>query len=131
MNYAQLVQDVIDGNEDPIKAYTVLKEHADFISNCLNEIKPDLQHALDKIDEKKFSMYGYSFEKRAGGAIYDYSPIKEWADKKAELTALELQYKSAYQNSLKGLGALRGDEVLELPAVKFRSDSLIMKKNEG
>jgi hypothetical protein len=45
MNRAQLVQDVIDGNESPIKAWDILFEELVEINRCMKAIKPIVDEA--------------------------------------------------------------------------------------
>lgn len=128
MNYSELVQNVIDGVESPIKAYAVLKTQKEHIEKCLEEIGEEVNHATENY-EKHFTEHGFKFEKRSGGKYYDFSDIREWKNKKDELVKMESNYKAAYSNYEKGQQSVTEDgELVPLPVVKFKKDSLIVKK---
>ena len=48
INLEQLVQDVHDGNEDPIKAWNIIFEELQRVNKCLEEIKPIVEKAKNE-----------------------------------------------------------------------------------
>lgn len=127
MNAEQLVQDVIDGVESPLVAYAVLKSEIERLNKCLKEIQ---EYAVEVAEQYggKFEYNGYKFELRKGGAMYDFSNIPEWNEHKSKLKEIEEKAKAAFKNQNKGLlTADENGEVVPLPVVKYRRDSLIAK----
>lgn len=69
IQYNQLVQDVIDGVEDPLKAYGVMKTAHSHLSDCLVQIKELVMEQAELQGEKNFDLHGYSFERKNGRKI--------------------------------------------------------------
>ena len=129
---SSLVQDVIDGNENPLKAFAILKEVEKHTKKCLAQINADVLNEANKYDEKTFSDAGYTFEKRNGSARYDFSNIEQHAAIKSDLKALEEKCKQAYRSWQKGITAVDEEtgEVIPQPKVTYSSDVLILKSNK-
>ena len=127
MDYEQMVQDVIDGKEDALKAYSILSVQAKRIKTCLDKIKPQ---AIDEAEdyEKNFELRGMKFERRSGGATYDFKHCETWNKLNNEKKAEEERLKQAYKAKQNGLNLTTDDgEIVELPKVKYKSDVLIFK----
>lgn len=126
IDYSQLVQEVIDGNLDPIEGYAILKENEQFLQKCINEIKDLALDEARKYDQKTFKNYGYKFEFKNGGALYDYSNIEEIKELEDKLKIM----KKEAQNRCKTKHQILSEdgEILPKPIVKYRSDSLSIKK---
>lgn len=74
---------------------------------------------------------GYKIELRNGRKIFDYSEIKEIADKKTEIKELENKAKLAFEAKQKGILNIDEDGVeIQLPAVKYTASSIIVKKEK-
>ncbi len=129
MDYSQLVQDALDGNESALKAYAILKsEHAKF-ATYIKEIEPAAFSEASNWDEKTFKLEGYKFTKRQGGKRWDFSELKEWQEAKSKLKDIEERAKLAYANYDKGLMAVTLDgDVKELPIVTYSKDSVSITK---
>lgn len=114
LNYnqaAQLAQDAIDGNEDPLKAFGLLKR---------------LQEA-EKFGTREFDLFKVEF--KYGSRRFDFSDIEEWAKAKESLKVIEEKYKGAYTANEKGLMSVDEDgEVLTLPRVKYTPDTVVIKQ---
>ena len=123
----QLTKEVINGDESALKVYATLKNYSKELEVCIESIK---SQALEEAEtyEKNFTKDGFAFEKRNGSKRWDFKALPEWAEKKAELKAIEDKAKiaySAYENNLHT--ADEDGEVSELPKVSYNSDSLIVK----
>jgi hypothetical protein len=128
-NLAQLVQDCIDGNESGLKAFAILREQKAFIEDCMKEIESLAYDEAESYGEKKFNDHGFSFEIRSGGAMYDFKECPNWIEKKAELKSLEDMLKAALKSrELGGTTVDENGEVLSLPTVTHRKDSIVIKK---
>jgi len=128
LNIDQLAQDVLEGIEDPLKAYGIAK---DFLKKATEALKLIEEAALEEASkyEKTFDYQDFKFEQRNGSKRFDFKHIKEWADKKAELSDVEKKYKAAYNSFQNNLNSVTEDgEVIELPKVSQGKDSLIVKK---
>lgn len=129
MNIQQLVQDVLDGQESGLIALAVLKEEKKIIEDCIKQVEPTAMEEAEKYTEKSFQFKDLMIEKRNGGKQFNYKNIPEWNTAKAELTSVEEKAKAAYLNHEKGnLTADQNGEVVILPEVTHRKDSLIIKR---
>ena len=71
-----------------------------------------------------------SFEVRSGGRTFNFKGIREWRIASDYLKEIEDKYKSAFINKEKGLLPVdENGELLELPEVNYRKDSIIIKQN--
>lgn len=129
---SSIVQDVIDGNENPLKAFAILKEVEKHCKKCLEEIASDVMNEANKYSEKSFTDSGYQFEKRNGSARYDFSHIQEHSELKSKIKAFEEKSKQAYRNWQKGITAVDDEtgEVIPQPKVTYSKDVLIVKSNK-
>lgn len=129
LNIPQLVQDVYDGNEDPIKAYAIAK---DFIDSNKEGLQALYEAAIDeasKHPENTFEHEGFKITKKNGSKRFDYKHIEEWQQNNERKAEIEKKYKAAYNSFQVQLQAVSEDgEVLELPKVTQGKDSLSIKK---
>lgn len=129
MDIAQLVQDVLDGNESGLTALAVLREEKKLIDNCIKQVEEIALEEAGRYTEKTFQHQDLFIEKRSGGRVYDFKHIEEWNVYKENLKNCEERYKQAYLASEKGLNIATNDgELLDLPKVIYRKDSLIIKR---
>lgn len=121
-----LVQEVLDGNADPLEAFSILKDHEAYVQKCINEIKEGAMEEARKQSEKTFIGYGCKFEYRTGGARYDYSNIPGIVELETELKKLkkEAQMRCKVTHQV----VSEDGEVLPKPIVKYSYDSLSVKK---
>jgi hypothetical protein len=124
-----MCQAVIDEKVNPLHVYTKVKDLDKFIKEVLSEIEGAVINEADKYPEKTFEFEGHRFEKRNGGVSYDFKHLDEWNVAKNNLKAIEDKYKGAYLNCNGGLISVDSDtgEELELPHIKPRKDSLVIK----
>lgn len=125
---SELVQNVIDGEESPLKAYGVLKDIEKHVKKCIKEIEDQAINEAHKFD-KTFTDSGYKFERRNGAQRWDFSNVLEIQEAKANLKMLEAKYKSAYKSKSNGVEVFDHStgELLQLPTVTHSKDSLILK----
>jgi hypothetical protein len=129
MNFKQLTQDVIDGNESALKAYGLIKDYSDEIKKSLDIVKEAAIQEASLYEEKTFKYGGFKFEKRAGGQRFDFSQLSEWKDHKKALKDCEDRYKAAYAAYKRGVNQVSSDgEILEMPIVKNSPDTIVVKK---
>lgn len=129
MDYKQLVQDVYDGNEDPLKAFAIIDTLMKELKQCHEALKQAALEEASRYEVSSFGYEGYDFTRRAGGKRYDFSNIEEWKQKKEELQEIERKYKAACQARKLTFHAVTEDgELLELPKITYAKDSLSVKK---
>lgn len=124
----QLVQDVNSGNENPLKAYGLIKQQIDELGICLKEVKEEAVLEALRQDNKTFTNSGFKFTLGEGKASYNYKKIKAWAKAKKALDKIQATAKTAYSAYKSGLQTADGDgEVSELPIVTYSAESLSAK----
>ena len=129
MDYKQLVQDVYDGNEDPLKAFAIIDTLMKELKQCHEALKQAALQEAFRHGVSSFGYEGYDFTVRQGGKRYDFSNIAEWKQKKEELQEIERKYKAACQAKQNNFNAVTEDgELLELPKITYTKDSLSVKK---
>jgi hypothetical protein len=129
LNYnqaAQLVQDVLDGNQDPLEAFGLLKRLQDNIDRCIAEIKPDALSEAEKDKNKTYPLFKTEF--RNGKRTWDFDTVPLIVDMENKLKAIKAVYKSAYEQSQKGMQTVDQDGVLlDLPTCKHGEDTISVK----
>ena len=121
MDYSQLVQDALDGNESALKAYAILKDQLALFKGYVEQVEPAAADEAANWDEKTFKHRGFSFTKKVGGKMWDFKSIPEWVELKAKLDNVQAKAKLAYSSYDKGLMAISKDgEVQDLPIVTFK-----------
>ena len=95
INISQLVQDVIDGNENPLVAFAVLKTHAKELATAIKEIEDVAMTEASHYGEKKFTDHGHTFELRDGSRRHSFKHLDHWVEKNAELKSIETLAKQA------------------------------------
>ena len=125
----QMIQDVHDGIESPLRAYGMINEVEQFIKKAKKEIGDYAKQEAEKYDTT-FEADGFKFELRQGRRVWDFKNCKEWVDTKEQLKDVEKRLKHAYQANSDGLVTLDKEtgEIGELPEVKFTEPSLIVKQ---
>jgi len=128
IDYAELVQNVISGEESPLKAYAIMALLKKDLDKSLKEIKEVAIEEAARHGAKTFEDHGFKFELRAGKTTYSYKHIEAWKNTKEELVSIEAKAKQALASSKNGLQVASEDgEEVELPEVTYAADSLIVK----
>ena len=130
LNIEELVQNAIDGIEDPLKAYAIITDINKTSKKALDQIKDLALNEAEKHGGKTFESDGFIFEKRAGGRSWSFKGIEEVEKKEQELKDVKEKYKLAFSSREKGMDTYDPESgaELDLPTVIFRSDSLIVKQ---
>lgn len=88
------------------------------------------EQILTQIEYNAGSYKGAKFEVRSGGRTFNFKGIKEWQIASENLKEIEDKYKQAFISKEKGLLPVDDNgELLELPEVSYRKDSIIIKQN--
>ena len=124
-----------NGDSNYLDCLIELEEAKSVCDKCIQDIKDWKSEngaeisgdAINYNNEYK----GYKIELRNGRKIFDYSEIKEIADKKTEIKELENKAKLAFEAKQKGILNIDEDGVeIQLPAVKYTASSIIVKKEK-
>lgn len=127
-DFKEAVQKVIDGEASVLEVYAAINLELKELENCKKQIEDYAKEEAEK-HGKTFEHKGYKFELRQGGRSYSFKNIPEWQTYSKALKDCEERYKAAYSSFEKGLmTADESGEVMELPEVTYRSNSLIIKK---
>ena len=125
----ELVQNTIDGIEDPLLAYGMLSEIMEKAKKGIAEIKDAAMIEAEK-HPTTFECHGFKFQRKNGAARYDFKGIAEWESLDQSKKVLEQKLKSAFKANEKGVQQVSEDgEILQLPKQLFNSDSLSVKKS--
>ena len=133
IDYNQMVQDVIEGNESPFRSLGIIQMEIKELQKMEAILKDAALDEAQKHD-KKFYDGGFDIERREGGRIWNFKEIPEWNKAKDTLNAVETKYKAladAY-GKFDGVQVADADGCeITLPKVTYRKDSLIIKPAEG
>ena len=88
------------------------------------------EQILAQIEYNAGSYKGAKFEVRSGGRTFNFKGIREWQIAADNLKEIEDKYKQAFISKEKGLMPVDDNgELLDLPEVNYRKDSIIIKQN--
>ena len=88
------------------------------------------EQILTQIEYNAGSYKGAKFEVRSGGRTFNFKGIREWQIAADNLKEIEDKYKQAFISKEKGLIPVDDNgELLDLPEVNYRKDSIIIKQN--
>ena len=134
IDWEQMTQDVIDGNESPYRALGMIQMQIKDLQRMESIMKDAALADAQMRGEKKFYSDGFNIERREGGRMFNFKHIPEWNDTKDKLNAIEAKYKALADMYGKFQGvqfATEDGEEIILPEVTYRKDSLILKEAEG
>ena len=129
MNYKELTQNVIDGEESPFKALSILKQIENDVKECIKEINPIAIEESEKYD-KTFELHGLKIERVSGRKVWNFKNIEEWKKHDEAKKDCEEKYKAVYHSYEKNVLSAEketGEEV-QLPEVTYTSDYLKIKE---
>lgn len=83
---ARLVESITEGNEDPLKAWVLLKSMEQVIKKVLADksVREAALNEADKYGEKTFNFRNARITVKEGRPTYDYSASEDWKAAKAE-----------------------------------------------
>jgi len=125
---SELVDNVENGIESPFIGLSKLRELKKTIEDCIKQIEPIAIDEATKYD-KSFEIDGLKIEQRNGAKIFSFKKCESWVIYDKARKECEERLKLAYKSFENGLTSVTEDgEVLELPEVTYRKDSIIIKK---
>lgn len=124
----QLVQDVLDGKENPLKAFAVLKGLQKQVSTAISEIEEGAIEEAGKYGEKTFEAMNYKFEIREGARRYSFKGIESWVETNKKLKDIEKQCKLAASAYEKGKQLIDDNgEIVPIPEITHSKSSITVK----
>lgn len=106
--------------------------HEQMLKNFKNFEKEKADEIETEADAYGNKYKGATFEFRSGGKSFDYKGISEIDELENQLKEKKSLYKTAWENKQKGLLNVTEDgEELQLPKVKYRASSMIVKLPKG
>lgn len=128
IDIAQLIQDVIDEKENPLKAFAVLKGLQKQIADGIKEIEEGALEEAAKYGEKTFEAMNFKFEVREGRRTYSFKNIESWVETNNKLKEMESTFKQAASAYEKGKTVVDDNgEVVPVPEVTYSKSSITVK----
>lgn len=125
---SELVQNVIDGLQDPLEAYALIKDLSAHLDKAKSEIESAAFEEAAKWTEKTFKHKGFQFTKTEGRATYNFKNVGKWVHYQKALKEIEELSKTAALNSKVGAMMITDDgEVIEPCIVTYSKPSISIK----
>jgi hypothetical protein len=125
---SQAIQEVIDGNADPLEVWGFLKTIEKHVEACKKEIEPIVMAEADKYPEKSFNHKGMTFTRVEGRAMYKFDHLPMWNALNDERKYLEEKAKAAAKNVQIGATMVTEDgEVIDPAIITYTKPSLSVK----
>ena len=125
-HYEDLAARVVEGEVDALVVYANIS-HTIKALQALEEIVKEKAIKNAELYEKKFTHFGFAFEKVAPRRVVSYKNVPQWADLKARQERIEkLALTAATQFGATIVDEETG-EVIPAAEIKFTKESLIVK----
>lgn len=129
MQVSKLLEDVIEGRVEAIRAYIDLNAYYKAIKVVLSEIKT---HALEEAEKhpKTFQLHGKQLTVKNGKRTWNFKECQSWIEADKNRTEVQDSLKSAYEVKHKGLALvnLETGEETEIPKCTFAEDILEVRE---
>lgn len=125
----ELVQQVIDGNADPLEAYIHIKDLERYIKQCNEAVEPLAYQEADKWTEKTFVYKGAEIQKKNSAGRWDFTNVALYKESQQRLKQIEELAKVAAKGGATVVDEKSG-EVVE-PAVYTEGKAIISIKILG
>lgn len=132
-----ITNEVAEGNQDALNVKANFQHLRKLLEKAEKQISEQVLTECEKFapNNAEFDYNGFKIQKRNGGKYYDFSNVKEYTEKEQELKDIKEKLKHAVTGIEKGSTTvidggmvLSGGEVVEIPTIKQRKDSVIIKK---
>ena len=128
INIAQIVQDVMNGEESPFKALHELKQELTTLKEAIEVVEIEAFNQSE-YEDKSFIKDGYKIEKRNGGKRWNFKGCKTYQIAKDNLTEIEDELKTNFKLWESGKSSVdEFGEIGDVPQVTYSKDSMIIKK---
>ncbi len=132
-----ITNEVTEGNQDALNVKANFQHLRKLLEKAEKQINEQVLAECEQYapNNSEFDYNGFKIQKRNGGKYYDFSNVKEYTQKEQELKDIKEKLKHAVTGIEKGSttvidgGMVLSDgEVVEIPTIKQRKDSVIIKK---
>jgi|TARA_B100000035_G_scaffold223395_1_gene191953 hypothetical protein len=132
-----ITNQVTEGNQDALNVKANFHHLRKLLEKAEKQINEQVLAECEQYapNNSEFDYNGFKIQKRNGGKYYDFSNVKEYTEKEQELKDIKEKLKHAVTGIEKGSttvidgGMVLSDgEVVEIPTIKQRKDSVIIKK---
>lgn len=122
-----------EGEITMLDALIYLEGERKHLENSLAIVKSfkdeQFENIANEAENHKDGYKGYSITVKNGGKVFKYDHIKEWKEAEAHRKAIEEKHKQAFISKAKGLLIASEDgEEIEIPEIKYRKSSVILKE---
>lgn len=126
---SELVQNVEDGQEKPLRGYATLESTIKFLTECKNQIKDAAITEAERHNEKTFTEAGFEFQLKEGRRNWSFSNCDSWKQTNNKLKAIERELKGAYEAMQSGERVVANNDTgeIEVPQLTFSKPSLSVK----
>ncbi len=123
-----MIEDVQEGELNPLEAYARLKEAEQLIKKALLDTFDLALDETDKHGAKSFTAHGFKFEKRNGKRTYHFDHIPDYVEANKFMKEVKQKYTDAYNQSQKGNTLIDDNgEVLPMAKVTHSKDTIIVR----
>jgi hypothetical protein len=122
----ELVQQVVDGNADPLEAYIHLKDVEKYLKQCNECVEPLAYQEADKWSEKTFTYKGAEIQKKSAAGRWDFTNVSLYKESQKRLKQIEELAKVAAKGGTTVIDEPSG-EVVE-PAIYTAGKAIISVK---
>ena len=132
-----ITNEVAEGNQDALNVKANFQHLRKLLEKAEKQINEQVLAECEQYapNNSEFDYNGFKIQKRNGGKYYDFSNVKEYTEKEQELKGIKEKLKHAVTGIEKGSTTvidgcmvLSDGEVVEIPTIKQRKDSVIIKK---
>ena len=128
MNIEQLVKDVDEGVENPLKAYAIIRSRQKQLADAIAHIEEYAMDEAVKYGERSFTDMGWRFDLRDGSRRCSFKEIDEWVRLNKAIKEKEAQYKEAAVAHEKGNSVVdENGEVVPPAAVSYTRPSISVR----
>lgn len=125
---SQSVQEVLDGNADPLEVWAALKDIEKHLEKCKAEVERAAMEEANKYPDKTFQYKGMTFTRIEGRANYKFDHLPMWVAMKEEMKSFEERAKAASKNVQIGAQMVTEDGEVIYPAIVTYSKSSLSVK---
>lgn len=122
------IQEVEDGNLNPVEYYANLDVLEKFVKKCKEQIQEDALTEAENYGAKTFKDFGFEITIRNGATTYDYSDNQELNDLKGKVKAITDNLKLASKKGVAIVDLESGETFEPCPIKSGSKTSLTIKK---
>ena len=128
LNLHEINEMIVNGEGDALETFIHLKR----IERLFKDVFKGAQDLAIEEAQKEggtFQRFNAEIQNKTGAKMWDFKGCKQWADKKAELVAIEGDLKNAfalYERGKQSFDDETGEQV-DIPHVTYKADNITIK----